>query len=184
MCGSFMPGTMGASEIPTGTPASASAFIASKRRTGAAAPGSSAFAIASSRNGMLTCTLTRATFARSESTSTSRRTSRPFVMITTGLRNSRKTSRQPRVNRYEGASGRQQSAPASHPAEGDGLTDARLDLRGGGRRRAETEEPVVDRQERTLLGSARRGGDMLPAALGQKAVVAARKQLRAVVKPH
>ncbi len=72
--------------------------MASKRLEGRVAQGSILAAIASSAKGTLIATRARASRARAASRSTSRLMSPLLVMTTTGLWNSRQTSRQRRVS--------------------------------------------------------------------------------------
>ena len=102
---SFRPGMTGAMPMPVSIPASESIRSVSKRWEGRLAPGSTARPVASSANGIERQTETFVSRDIAVSSGMSRRTRAPFVIIPTGLRKSRQTSRQRRVRPYTASSG-------------------------------------------------------------------------------
>ncbi len=105
MSSSFRPGMIGEIEMPVEMPASDNRAMASNRLRLAGACGSTWRATSSSANGMLKYTLIQASSCRRLSTSRSRCTRTPFVMMATGLRYSAQTSRQARVSSNDASIG-------------------------------------------------------------------------------
>ena len=90
---------MGARATPTSMPASASRRTMSSLRAGGAVPGSVVRQTRSSSVGTETLTVTSRAVPPPASTSTSRTTSGPRVMIENGVRAAASSTRQARVSR-------------------------------------------------------------------------------------
>ena len=95
-----MPGSSGAIITPAEIPFSTKHSIASNRACGRGVPGSVSFQTSSSTLPMLKLTCTSATSLSSRSTSTSRRTKTPLVVMEAGFRKSTSTRRMRRVSSY------------------------------------------------------------------------------------